>query len=80
MQQASEEKQLRMYWGWSAGSGWKAAEDARQMFPRVPVLHKLYVIRELNGTGAKDGDNEPCQRFLQVLVPALDRALYPSGE
>jgi hypothetical protein len=77
--QAAEESQLRFYWGWNAGTGWKAADDARQLFPRVAVLHKLYVIRELNGTGAKDGDNEPCQRFLQVLLPALDRALYPSG-
>jgi Protein of unknown function (DUF3485) len=77
--QATEESQLRIYWGWSAGTGWKAAEDARQLFPRVPVLHKLYVIREVNGTIAKDGDGEPCQRFLQALLPALDRALYPSG-
>jgi hypothetical protein len=77
--QAAEETQLRLYWGWSAGSGWKAADDARQMFPRVPVLHKLYVIRELNGAAAKDGDGEPCQRFLQVLLPELDRALFSGG-
>ena len=77
--QAADEKQLRLYWGWSYGAGWMAVDDARQKFPRVPVLHKLYVIRELNGSGAKDGDNDPCQRFIQVLVPALDRALFPSG-
>ena len=40
--------------GLDAGSGWKAVDDARQMFPRVPVLYKLYVIRELNGSGAED--------------------------
>ena len=27
--QASKKRKLRIYWGWSAGSGWKAAEDAR---------------------------------------------------
>lgn len=75
--QGAEESQLRMYWGWNAGSGWKAAEDARQTFPRVPVLFKLYVIRDL--TGAKDTENEPCQRFMQVLLPALERALYPGN-
>ncbi len=77
--QAADEKQLRLYWGWSYGAGWMAVDDARQKFPRVPVLHKLYVIRELNGSGAKDGDNDPCQRFIQVLVPALDRALFSTG-
>jgi hypothetical protein len=76
---ATEETQLRLYWGWSDGHGWKAADDARQMFPRVPVLYKLYVIRELNGTGGKEGDAEPCQRLMQVLLPALERALYPSA-
>jgi hypothetical protein len=77
--QAVEEKQLRIFWGWSAGNGWKAAEDARQAFPRVPVLYKLYVLRDLNGADAKEGDGEPCVRFMQVLLPALDRALYPGG-
>ena len=77
--QAAEETQKRFYWGWSAGDGWKAANDARQTFPRVPVLFKLYVIRDLTGGAARDGDAEPCQRFLQVLLPELDRTLFPGG-
>jgi hypothetical protein len=74
----SEETRLRLYWGWHDGSAWKAADDARLEFARRPVLHKLYVVREL--TGVNEGDRrEPCQEFLTVLLPALEKALFTPG-
>jgi hypothetical protein len=74
---ATGETQLRIFWGWDDGFGWRAADDARQTFPRAPVLHKLYVLREMT-TLAKD-DNEPCVKFLEALVPVLDKTVMKPG-
>lgn len=76
----SEETKLRICWGWNGGDGWAAASDARLQFPRYryPVLHKLYVLRELTGSTAKSGTakDEPCVAFLEALVPVLEQSLF----
>jgi hypothetical protein len=73
----TEQNRLRMYWGWNAGGGWVASKDARHEFPRYrhPVLHKLYVLRDLNGQPVADKD-EPCEAFLKQFVPALRASLF----
>ena len=45
---STEETKLRIYWAWNAGQGWAPSDDARLQFARAPVLHKLYVVRDLN--------------------------------
>lgn len=72
---ASEETRLRLYWGWNGGSGWTASEDARRQFVRSPVLHKLYVVRELSSLSESNRE-EPCEEFLRVLLPALRTSLF----
>jgi hypothetical protein len=73
----STEERLRIYWAWNGGDGWKASTDARSEFPRhrYPVLHKLYILRDLNST-ADLGKDEPCEAFLKELLPVLDRTLF----
>ena len=75
---ATGDTKLRLYWSWNDGSGWLAADNARQTFPRSHVLHKLYVIRELAGGGAS-AKSEPCEEFLHALLPELDRSLFAAG-
>ncbi len=75
---ATGETKLRIYWGWNDGSGWLSVDDARQTYPRSPVLHKLYVIRELSNS-TKD-ENEPCLRFLQSMVPLFDKTVLTAGK
>jgi hypothetical protein len=75
---ASEETRLRLFWGWNGGGGWTASEDARLQFVRYPVLHKLYVVRELNTLG-ESTESEPCREFLRVLLPELRKALFAPG-
>ena len=78
---AAEEQHLRIYWGWNDGAGWTAPEDARWNFVakrRSPVLYKLYVQRDLAGQ-AQASKDEPCQAFLQAMLPQLDRALFSPG-
>jgi hypothetical protein len=77
---STEETKLRLYWAWNGGKGWTASTDARMEFPRFryPVLHKLYVLRDLSGTGAADPAkaDEACEAFLKALLPELDAALF----
>ncbi len=69
---ATDEVRLRIYFGWYASAKWVAPDDARTAFPREPVLHKLYVVREL---GPVESKTEPCEEFLQALLPELGRTV-----
>ena len=79
----TEETKVRLFWAWNGGEGWVASNDARQQFSRFryPVLHKLYVIRDLAGPAAKAGPDkdEPCVAFLRELLPELDRTVLRPG-
>src|SRR5260370_40723389 len=46
-QRVTEEGRVRLFWAWSAGSGWAAPDNPRRTFAGPPVLHKLYVLRHL---------------------------------
>jgi hypothetical protein len=74
----TDETRVRLYWAWNGTEGWTASADARQEFPRhrYPVLHKLYVLRDLASTPHSDARDEPCEEFLQVLLPALQKTLF----
>ena len=82
----TDELRVRIYWAWNAGQGWVASADARQQFPRFryPVLHKLYVVRDLSGVstaaGGKSTDrDEVCEAFLKAFLPELNHALFRTG-
>lgn len=80
----TDETRIRLYWAWTAGgAGWAASKDARDEFPRYqhPVLHKLYVLRDLNAPAASSPDKEePCEAFLKELLPVLQQKLFtPNG-
>jgi hypothetical protein len=69
---------LRIYWTWRGSSGWAAPEEARWQYATEPNLTKLYVVRETGGA-AIDPDRDPCNEFLDVLLPELDRAVFPTA-
>jgi hypothetical protein len=75
---ANEETKVRIYWAWNAGTGWTPADDARITFARAPVLHKLYVVRDLS-TLEENSKADPCLDFMQALLPQLDRVLFVQG-
>lgn len=74
---ATDELRLRIYFGWQASGGWTAPEDARTTFAGERLLHKLYVVRELHGS---DDKTEPCEDFLRVLLPELQKSVLGSNE
>ena len=41
----------------------------------MPALCKLYVIRETAGA-AVDPEDDPCNDFLNVFLPELDRLVF----
>jgi hypothetical protein len=75
---ATEETRLRIFWAWNTGAGWTAPDDARTAFARYPVLHKLYVLRELNSL-AEPIKDDPALVFMRALLPELDVRLFAPG-
>jgi hypothetical protein len=74
-QRATEENRVRLFWAWNDGFGWAAPDDPRRAFAQRPVLHKLYVLRELDSLEEPLKD-DACETFLQALLPELDRTLF----
>jgi hypothetical protein len=66
---------LRILWAWNASKGWSAPDEARWKFASAPSLCKLYVVREIAGA-VVDPKDDPCNNFLSVLLPELDRVVF----
>lgn len=61
--------QLRIFWAWNDGRGWRAPDRPRFAFGGAPVLFKLYVVQESSAVGGAE--------FLSTLLPVLDEVLFP---
>jgi hypothetical protein len=66
---------LRIFWGWNASNGWSAPDEPRWKYARATALCKIYVIRETAGA-AVDPASDPCNEFLSVFLPELDRLVF----
>jgi hypothetical protein len=72
----SGEQKLRIYWSWKGDGAWQAPAHARWTFGGRSVLHKLSVIQSL--AGADKVSDETCLRFIQALIPKLEKSLFAS--
>lgn len=70
---------LRIFWAWRGSKGWSAPEEPRWTFAAEPSLTKLYLVREIGGARA-DPKNDPCNEFMALLLPELDRLIAGHGE
>ncbi len=66
---------LRIFWSWNASKGWSAPEEPRWTFAAAPALCKLYVVRETAGAVVDPGA-DPCNEFLTVFLPEVDRLVF----
>jgi Protein of unknown function (DUF3485) len=66
---------LRIIWSWNASKGWATPAVPRWEYVNAPALCKLYVIRETSGSAA-DPATDPCNDFLTVLLPELDKYVF----
>lgn len=71
-------EQLRIYWGWKAGSAWQAPDYPRLTFGGAQALYKLYITYRA-APGGDLPDHDPCQDFMRDFLPDLERALSPAS-
>ena len=73
---AAVQRRQRIFWSWFAAGRWEAPDNPRFTFSRrLPVLFKLYVLRDMVSDLPLDQD--PCVDFLRQLLPELKKALEP---
>jgi hypothetical protein len=75
-QSAGTTNSVRVYWTWNAARSWSAPDNPRLTFAASPALYKLYVSRETEEVTAPP-ESDPCEEFLRLYLPELDRALFP---
>ena len=66
----------RIYWSWSSDGNWKGPDDIRTAFQRSKPIFKLYVDHDVPAAGQPLGEG-PSPKFIRVLIPALNKALFP---
>jgi hypothetical protein len=67
---------MHVFWTWNAGRSWSAPDNPRLKFAAAPALYKLYVSRE-SAQATASPEPDLGLEFLRLLVPELDRALFP---
>jgi hypothetical protein len=72
---ASEQSQVRIYWSWNEGAGWRVPANPRWTFASARVLFKLYLVRELVDL-EESLDDDPCIDLMHRLLPELDKVLF----
>jgi hypothetical protein len=75
IRQGTKPSILRIFWGWNASHGWDVPEQPRWVYGSEPTLCKLYIIRETAGAIVDPGV-DPCNDFLSVFLPELDRLVF----
>ena len=70
----SAASELRIFWSWYGDGGWRAADNPRWDFARLPALYKLYVIRETDGR-ANGSTTTPRPISCAACCPGLSRTL-----
>jgi hypothetical protein len=66
---------LRVIYGMSSDGTWKATSTPRVDFAGVPVLCKIYVVRETT-SGDEPVKGDPGAEFLAAFVPVLKRSVF----
>jgi Protein of unknown function (DUF3485) len=66
----------RIFWSWSGSGTWETPDYPRLAFAHFRKLYKVYVVRQLLKAAEPLEDNDPAIRFIQVLVPELEKALF----
>src|SRR4029079_19063280 len=63
--------QMEIYWTWSRdGRSWRAPDNPRFSFARVPALFKIYVVREFAPKSRAEA-LESCEEFIRQALPVI---------
>jgi hypothetical protein len=70
---AAFEERQHVYFTWSRGANeWSPAMPSPKQVERIPGMFKVHVARQMNEKEQLEG-LDPCQDFLEVLMPDLER-------
>jgi hypothetical protein len=69
---------LRIFWSWRGGDVWRAPDSPKLTLARYPFAYKLYVMREARAEG-EPLQGDPAVRFLNLLLPELEKALHTTA-
>lgn len=72
---AGDQSQLRIFWSWNDGNGWRVPSNPRWTFASSRFLFKLYLVRELPDF-EEPLDNDPSIDLMRRLLPQLDEVLF----
>jgi hypothetical protein len=72
---AVEQTRLRIFYTWTATGSWEAPDTPRVSYAGVPVLYKLYLVRDLPA-GNSPLEDDPCLEFFKQLQPELHKTLF----
>lgn len=67
-----------VYFSWRYGGRWTPDLGVQKHFERVPSMYKVQLARRVTGSERRDVGN-PCEAFLQELLPELGRRLASAG-
>jgi hypothetical protein len=76
---AAEQSRLRVFYAWTGAGAWEAPDNPRVTFAGVPVLYKLYLLRDLPA-GNQPLAGDPCLDFFKHLQPELQACLFPAPQ
>lgn len=67
-----------VYYTWRYGGRWTPHRGAHKEMERTPSMYKVHLARRLTEREARDVAG-PCEDFLKLLIPAMDRLLEPQA-
>jgi Protein of unknown function (DUF3485) len=70
---------VRVYWGWSSDGKWFAPDDVRDNFKRTRPIFKIQIENPIVRPN-QSLDEGPGVELLKVLLPELNRTLFPDSK
>jgi hypothetical protein len=68
----------QVYYTWRVAGRWSLEHGDYKQFERIPDVYKVHLARRVAARERLDVGN-PCEAFLQVLLPALEHRLSGAG-
>ena len=76
--EGGQAQRQEVYYTWRYGGRWTPLRGPQKQFERIPAMYKVHLARRMAPSERRDIGN-PCQDFLQVLIPTLDHLLAGTG-
>lgn len=75
---------VRVFWAWNGNDAsrghttWEAPDNQRRTYGNNTALYKLYFTARM-GDGEDDADDSVAVDFAKIMLPEINKALFPEG-